>query len=159
MCVYVDVDIGRGQIGGAEPHPDHVTLDARLQKVNCGGVPEDVRADPTSGARVIEACSVAPHDLVDAETREWLAVCRKDRRPRRWWWMYRLEQRRQKRRRLMPERACAPLVALAVQAHKWVLTEIEVFNTQIGGLLSARSGVVEEEDEGPVPQSETAVAR
>jgi hypothetical protein len=45
-----------------------------------------------------------------------------------------------------------------VQAHEWVLTEIEVFDTKIGGLLNASSGVVEEEDEGAVPQSETAVA-
>jgi len=45
-----------------------------------------------------------------------------------------------------------------MQAHEWELTEIEVFNAKIGGLLKARSGVVKEEDEGPVPQSETAVA-
>ena len=40
-----------------------------------------------------------------------------------------------------------------------MVTEIEVFDPKIGGLLNASAGVVKEEDEGPVPQSETAVAR
>src|ERR1700730_9975538 len=57
----------------------------------------------------------------------------------------------------MPEWARAPFVALAVQAHEWVITEFEVFNAKIGGLLDARSGVVEKEDEDSVPQRETAV--
>ena len=101
---------------------------------------------------------MTPHDLVDAEAREWLSVRREDRRLRRRWWVQRLEQRGQQRRRLMPEWAGPPLVALAVQTDEWVVTEIEVFNTKIGGLLNPRSGVVEEEQEGPVPQSEAAVA-
>jgi hypothetical protein len=135
----------------AEPTPDHVDLDAGLKKVNGGGVSEGVRADPSSGARVIEACSMPPHDLVDAEACEWLSVCREDWHLRRgWWWIHGLEQRSQKRRRLVPEWAGAPLVALAVQAYEWVVTEIEVFNTQIGSLLNTRSGVVEEENEGAV---------
>ena len=44
-----------------------------------------------------------------------------------------------------------------MQADQWVVTEIEVFNAQIGGLLNTRSGVVEEEQEGPVSQAETVV--
>ena len=77
----------------AEPTADHVYLDPGLEEVNRGGVPENVRADPTSGARVIEECSAAPHALVNAETREWLAVCREDRRFGRRWLIQLLEQR------------------------------------------------------------------
>jgi hypothetical protein len=142
-----------------EPAPDYVDLDAGLEEVNGGRVAKDVGADPTSGARVIEASSMAAHDLVDAKAGEWLSTCREDRAVRRRWRVHRLEQRGQKSSRLAPEWACAPLVALAVQAHEWMVTEIEVFNTKISSLLHTRSGVVEEEQEGSVPQSEAPIAR
>jgi hypothetical protein len=46
-----------------------------------------------------------------------------------------------------------------VQADEWVVAKIEVFDAKIGSLLSTRAGVVEEEDEDPVPQSQATVAR
>ena len=42
-----------------EPASDDVDLDASLEKVNGGGVAEDVRADRSAGARVI----LRPHRL------------------------------------------------------------------------------------------------
>src|SRR5947207_264616 len=88
--------------------------------------------------------------VTSAEASEWLSVRREDRRSRRRWWIQRLKERAHTRRCLVPEGACPPFVALAMQADQWVVTEIEVFNAQIGGLLNTRSGVVEEEQEGPV---------
>jgi len=95
--------------------------------------------------------------VTSAEASEWLSVRREDRRSRRRWWIQRLKERAHTRRCLVPEGACPPFVALAMQADQWVVTEIEVFNAQIGGLLNTRSGVVEEEQEGPVSQAETVV--
>lgn len=46
----------------------------------------------------------------------------------------------------------------AVQAHQWVLAEVEVLCAQAGDLLRAGSGVVEEQDQGAVAQCERAVA-
>jgi len=40
-----------------------------------------------------------------------------------------------------------------------MVTEIEVFNTKISSLLRTRSGVVEDEHEGSIPQSEAPIAR
>jgi hypothetical protein len=59
---------------------------------------------------------------------------------------------------LLPERAGAPFAAFAVQAHQRVLAEVEVLGAQAGGLLRAGAGVVEEQDQGAVPQRERAVA-
>ena len=62
-----------------------------------------------------------------------------------------MKQQCQQVRGLVPEWACSPFVALAVQAHEWELTEIQVFDAKIGSLLDTRSGVVQEEDEGSIP--------
>ena len=71
----------------AQPAPDHVDLDASLEQVHGGGVPEDVRADPPRGGGVVEACAMTPHDFVDAEARERLSMRRENRRLRRRRWV------------------------------------------------------------------------
>jgi len=58
----------------SEPASDYVDLDAGLEEVNGGSVAEDVGADRSSGTRVIEACCVTPHDLVDTEAGEWASM-------------------------------------------------------------------------------------
>ena len=45
-----------------------------------------------------------------------------------------------------------------MQAHQRVLAEVKVLGAQVGGLLGAGAGVVEEQDQGAVPQCERAVA-
>ena len=57
-----------------EPGTDDVDLDASLEKVNGGGVAEDVRADRSASARVIKACSMTPHDLVDPKAGKWASL-------------------------------------------------------------------------------------
>ena len=50
-----------------EPAPDDVHLDASLEEVNRRRVAEQVRADVSLGAIVVEVTGVASHDLVDAK--------------------------------------------------------------------------------------------
>ena len=100
---------------------------------------------------------MTPHDLVDAEAGERPAVRREDR-VSAWVGDSATGGACSVAGCLVPEWACSPFVALAMQANQWVVTEIEVFNAQIGGLLNACSGVVEEEQEGPIPQREAAVS-
>ena len=45
-----------------------------------------------------------------------------------------------------------------MQPRQRVLAEVEVLRAQVGGLLGAGAGVVEEQDQGAVPQCERAVA-
>jgi hypothetical protein len=45
-----------------------------------------------------------------------------------------------------------------VQAHDRVLAEVEVLGPQVGDFLCAGAGVVEEQDQGAVPQRERAAA-
>ena len=45
-----------------------------------------------------------------------------------------------------------------MQAHQRVLAEVKVLHAQAGDLLGAGAGVVEEQDQGAVPQRERAVA-
>jgi hypothetical protein len=45
-----------------------------------------------------------------------------------------------------------------VQTHDWVLAEVEVLGPQVGDFLCAGAGVVEEQDQGAVPQRERAAA-
>jgi hypothetical protein len=46
-----------------------------------------------------------------------------------------------------------------VKTDEGVIAEIEVRDTQIGGLLDPRPGVVEEHEQRPVPQREPTLAR
>ena len=51
LGVDLGVAVGGGEIGVTEPAADDVDLDAGLEEVDGGGVPEEVRADPPAGAR------------------------------------------------------------------------------------------------------------
>src|SRR6266705_594181 len=119
---------------------------------------EDVRADAAAGAGIVEAGGVAAHDLVDAEAGERLPACREDRGCGAGCRAGRLEQRAEQFGGLPPQRAGPPLVALAVQADHRVLPQIEMPGPEIGRLLRPCPGVVEEQQQGPVPQRQPAVA-
>ena len=45
-----------------------------------------------------------------------------------------------------------------MEAHERVLAEIKVLDAQVGGLLHPCSGVVEEQQQPPVPQCQASVA-
>jgi hypothetical protein len=142
LGVDLGVAVGRGQVGVSEPASDHVDFDAGFEQVDGGGVPEGVRADLPSGARVVEAGCAPADDLVDAVAGEGLPVGGEHRCAGRGRRPCRAEQGGQQPCCLLPERAGAPLAALAVQARQRVLAEVEVFCAQAGGLLRAGAGVV-----------------
>ena len=48
--VDLGVAVGGGEVGVSEPAADDVDLDACFEKVDGGGVPEGVRADPPAGS-------------------------------------------------------------------------------------------------------------
>lgn len=68
----------------SEPTANDVDLDARLEQVNRGGMPKDVRGDSGSWRgrlRGVEPSGSPAHDLVDAETSQRLSGARgEDRR-------------------------------------------------------------------------------
>ncbi len=102
---------------------------------------------------------MAAHNLVDARSSERTAVGGEDSRVGGVRGAERFDQRAQHVGGLAPQRAGAPLVALAVEADERVLSEVEVPDAQVGHLLHARPGVVEEQEQRPVPQSQRTVAR
>ena len=142
----------------AEPAPDDVDFDAGFEKVDGGGVPEGVRADPAAGAGVIEVGGVPAHDLVDAEAGERLAARGEDRGLGAVRRAGRCEQCAEQVRGLMPQRAGPPLVSLAVQAREGVLAEVEVPGAQVSCLLGSCASVVKEQQQRAVPQGELALA-
>ena len=147
------------QVGVSEPAADHVDLDAGFEQVDGGGMPEGVRADPSAGSGVVEAGGVPADDLVDAVAGERLPAGGEHRgRRARAVAVLGLEQLLERAGGLLPERAGAPFVAFAVQADGRVLAEVEVPGAQVGGLLDAGAGVVEEQDQRAVAQCERAVA-
>ena len=58
---------------------------------------------------------------------------------------------------LRPERADPPFVALAVQAHPRLRPQVEMLDAQVGDLLHAGAGVVEQEEEGAITQGVSSV--
>ena len=111
-----------------------------------------------AGAGVVEDGGVAADDLVDAVAGQRLAVAvntavsGSGARPAG------SSRSLSSSRGLLPQRAGPPFVAFAVQADGRVLAEVEVLDAQVGGFLDARAGVVEEQQQRPVPQREAAVA-
>ena len=128
----------------SEPAADHVDLDAGFEQVDGGGMPEGVWADAAPGSGIVEIGGVPAHDFVDPGAGERLAAGGKhgSLRRRRLW--PGLQQLLDGSCGVLPERAGAPFVALAVQAHGRVIGEIEVPDPQVRCFLDACTGVVEE---------------
>jgi hypothetical protein len=53
--------------------------------------------------------------------------------------------------RLFPKRTGPPFITLAVQVHAWGGLKLQVFHAEVGHLLHARAGVVEEQKQCSVP--------
>jgi hypothetical protein len=109
-----EVGVGGGEVGVPEPAADHVDLDAGLEQVHGGGVPEDVRADPSPGSGVVETGGGAADDLVDPIAGQRLAARGERGRWRRRRRRLGLQQLVEDSGGLSPERAGPPFVALAV---------------------------------------------
>src|SRR5918995_5612402 len=100
---------------------------------------------------------MAPDDLVEAETGERTGTMRGEERPGRRRRRGRLsEQPGDRVDGLRPERANPPFVALAVEAHPWLRSQVEMLDAQVGDLLHARAGIIEHEEEGAVAQGVSA---
>ena len=136
-----------------EPAANDIDLDAGLKEMDSRGVAEDVRRNVTaSGACIdLEPSDVAANDLVDAEARQGtprvpdehrlVGAC--DRAAV-------VDEESQLARGLLPEWAGPPLVALAVQVDARRGPELNVGRAEVGNLLDARTGIVEEEQQGAI---------
>ena len=146
----------------AEPAADHVDVDSGFQEVDGRRVSEDMRADVASGrpAEAVQVAGVATHDLVDAEACEGtLAAGHEDGHRSRWRGPSGLEQVLQQLSRLRPEWTGPPLVTLAVQTDTGLALQVEVRDAQVGDLLHAGAGVVEQQQQGTVTQRERSGGR
>jgi transposase len=135
-----------------QPGPDHVDLDARLEKMDRGSMPEEVRADaPWAVARAIEKSGMPTDDLVDAEARERNSGPRTEDRAVRLAWLTRLlKENAQLGSGFRPEGTRPPLIPFPVQLNTGLGAEVEVTHPQVCGLLNPGAGIVEKEDQGAI---------
>jgi len=154
--VHLGIAVRGFQALVTQPGADDIDLDASLQEMDGGGVAKHMGGDCRRagiGPPLRQMASVAPNDLVDPEAGESLATVRGE---------YRalcltchrllLQQSLQKAGGLPPERADAPLVALAMEPDEGVGAEFEVLDPKVGDFLDACPCIVQEEQESAVPQ-------
>src|SRR5262252_4241234 len=109
-----------------------------------------MRADPPGLRPVcIEGCTVPSDNLIDPEPRQRTGL--RSAEDRVAWRCATLGQERlEMLHRLIPKRASAPLVALAVQVDFGRRLEVEMFDTKIGNLLHPSARVVQKEQQRAV---------
>src|SRR5215470_11240493 len=111
-----------------------------------------MRADPPGCRSVcIEGCTVSSNNLIDPEPRQ-----RTGLRSAEDWVAWRCTTLGQEPlevlHRLIPERACAPLVTLAVQMDFGRRLELQMLDTKIGNFLRPSARVVQEKQQRAVAQ-------
>ena len=115
---------------------------------------------PVAGRRPFRVACVSADDLVDAEASEGtFAAGDEDGHHGGWLRPSGLEHVPQQLSRLRPEGTAAPLVALAVEPDTGLVLQVEVRDAQVGDLLHASAGVVEQQQESTVAEGEGAVGR
>src|SRR5579862_6116348 len=111
------------------------------------GSPKYMRRDVTIARRQVangEIDGESTHALVEAETRERLSRGRKEHMALGVHHAVSLDEAPQDTCGLVPQRTVAPLPALPVQTHMRWTVQGELFDPQVGDLLHAGAGVVEE---------------
>ena len=98
------------------------------------------------------------HALVESETRERFSRCRKEHVALGIPHAVCLDEAPKDTCRLVPQRTVAPLPALPVQTHMSWTVQGELFDPQVGDLLHAGAGIVEEQQQCAVAHRKLTVA-
>src|ERR1700686_1028284 len=106
----------------------------------------------------IEVGGESTHALVEAETRERFSRCSTEHMALGIPHAVCLDEAPQYTCGLGPQRTVAPLPALPVQTHMSWTVQGELFDPQVGDLLHAGAGIVEEQQQCAVAQRKLAVA-
>src|ERR1700678_2248086 len=125
------------------------------------GPPKHVRRDVSIARRRfwnVEVGGESAHALVEAEARKRLSRCGTEHMALGIFHPVYPDEAPQDTCGLVPQRAVAPLPALSVQAHMSWTVQGELFDPQVGDLLHAGAGIVEEQQQCAVAQRKLAVA-
>lgn len=132
----------------AEPPTDDINLDAGFQQVNRRCVSNYVGRNSLRLAvgTVFDYWSrVSSHEFVDTKSCQGTSSTRGENRVLAEGAGHLIQKITQECRSFGPQRTIAPLVALPMQMHPWVWTELKIRGAKIGDLLHTRTSVVEKQ--------------
>ena len=114
-----------------------------------GTVAHHVRCDAPAAYRgvFVQECRVSADDLVDTEPRQGAATLRAEDGILRRGGVVTGDELLQARGGFRPDGTRAPLVALSVQTHARPVQKLQMPDAEVRGLLDARAGVVQHEEE------------
>ena len=132
----------------AEPPTDDINLDAGFQQMNRRGVSKYVRGNSLRlavGTVLDYWFSVSPHEFVNTKSCQGTSLTRGENRVLAAGAGHLIQKTTQECRSLGPQRTIAPQVALPMQMHPWVWTELKIRGAKVGDLLHTRTSVVEKQ--------------
>ena len=122
--------------------------DAGFQQMNRRGVSKYVRGNSLRlavGTVLDYWFSVSPHEFVNTKSCQGTSLTRGENRVLAAGAGHLIQKTTQECRSLGPQRTIAPLVALPMQMHPWVWTELKIRGAKVGDLLHTRTSVVEKQ--------------